>query len=769
MSPAPEGASQWKEYRNPEGRVYWSHVVTKQSVWEKPDELRTPFEKALQRTDWKVYTSKDRPYYVNSITRETKWDLPPELGALKKRVAAREQYEDEKRRRKALGQATPTPPPGLRSPTPDSPRAGDHNALQRWSAPEEKEPPRSLPTGPKADSSKPQKPMETIYMPPGGFRDYGEAEHAFIHLLRKEGVDETWTWDQTMRRIIMDPLYRALETLAQKRAAFEKYTSGLVEERRKAKEDRITRLRPIFFKMFEKHPAIKPYSTMKTAQAVFARDANWQEAELDERHMILEEWTTEKRSAAEETERTIRQRNLNKLSALIRRLDIDITTRWRGAYEAILSSSPWKSDPELQTIETIDMLDIYDEYNRELEKDFDVDSRRQRIDRVRFARKARDDFRAMLHELQTEGKLTRLSKWKDLYPAIREDPRYKALLGMQGSSPIDLFMDIVDDLAEETERTVEKVERAIGPGKFTLDTTLSQLEDMIDDTTLRGVLDTKIVADSFAMMHGKLAQAAADEARRAERRRRHRIDDLRYALKKVARHIDLEMRYEEALPFMKDLPEFKDVTDEEDRKAAFDKFVARQKEKLREAEGSARVEKSDKPREKDQDRRESMHMDRDERKDRDRQRDKEDRLSERGSEREYHARDRPSRDQYDERDQARRESGASEKDRTARKEEWKDRYAAKDNRSEKYDKYDRHDKYEREQSDRRRDSRRDKGLDYGDSSHDRKDRDRHEDLSREKDQHKSSRRERKHATDFMDDDREPKRAKKDDDVEEGEI
>ena len=86
--------------------MYWSHTVTKQSVWEKPDELRTPFERALQKTDWKVYTSKDRPYYVNSITRETKWDLPPELVALKKRVEAREQYEDEKRRRKALGQAT---------------------------------------------------------------------------------------------------------------------------------------------------------------------------------------------------------------------------------------------------------------------------------------------------------------------------------------------------------------------------------------------------------------------------------------------------------------------------------------------------------------------------------------------------------------------------------------------------------------------------------------------------------------------------------------
>jgi len=45
-------------------------------------------------------------------------------------------------------------------------------------------------------------------------------------------------------------------------------------------------------------------------------------------------------------------------------------------------------------------------------------------------------------------------------------------------------------------------------------------------------------------MHEDLVQRAADEARRAERKRRHRMDDFRYALKKVQR-IDIEMTFEE--------------------------------------------------------------------------------------------------------------------------------------------------------------------------------------------------------------------------------
>ena len=49
-----------------------------------------------------------------------------------------------------------------------------------------------------------------------------EGEKAFFHLLRKAGVDANWTWDQTMRSIITDPLYKALNTLAEKKAAWQK-------------------------------------------------------------------------------------------------------------------------------------------------------------------------------------------------------------------------------------------------------------------------------------------------------------------------------------------------------------------------------------------------------------------------------------------------------------------------------------------------------------------------------------------------------------------
>lgn len=59
-------------------------------------------------------------------------------------------------------------------------------------------------------------------IPHNGFSTLEEGEKAFTHLLRKAGVDANWTWDQTMRAIITDPLYKALNSLAEKKSVFEK-------------------------------------------------------------------------------------------------------------------------------------------------------------------------------------------------------------------------------------------------------------------------------------------------------------------------------------------------------------------------------------------------------------------------------------------------------------------------------------------------------------------------------------------------------------------
>ncbi|KAL7421468.1 U1 snRNP protein [Cryptotrichosporon argae] len=652
----PAGAkhSDWKEYKNADGRAYWSHAVTKQSVWEKPDELKTPFEKAMAKTNWKQYTTKDRPYYVNSFTKETVWQLPPDLVELQKKV---EEEEAEKERRHVAGEASPVA--DLRSPSPapaasPSPEpeylrqsANPSTALTRYRSP-------SRSPEPAAPAAVPER---VITMPPGGFRNHEDAEEGFMYLLKREGIDETATWDQTMRKIVLDPLYKALDTMAQKKAAFEKYVRQLVEERQAQRDARIAKLRPVLVRLFQQSGAVKPYSTMKTADAVFASERAWRDAQPDERRLVFEDYVRGLRAAEEAAEHELKVRNAEVLSALVRRLDISVSTRWRAAHDMIVNSDAFRDDDRLRQMETVDMLRIYEDYAVSLEREHEDAVRRHRAEQVRRARKAREGFRALLAELAAEGRLTRKSKWKDLYARIKDDDRYAALLGVSGSSPLDLWMDAVDDLQEECEGAVRKIEAALAERAkaINLDTKEDEFEQLVQEAGLAAQIDEKARRDAYDMIHGRLVQAVADEQRRAERKRRHRIDDLRYALRKV-RDLDLEGSYDDALPLIKDLPEFKDVAEEDDRRAAFDKFVKRQKDKLREAESS---EAGSAHRVRDSGDRRDRERDGDRDKDRDKERDGRDRDRDRERRRSEHRDDHRDRDNVDgdrERERDRRDS-----------------------------------------------------------------------------------------------------------------
>lgn len=54
--------------------------MTRQSTWEKPDDLLTPEEKVFKGSNWKEYTTPEgKKYYSNLTTKATVWEVPEEL------------------------------------------------------------------------------------------------------------------------------------------------------------------------------------------------------------------------------------------------------------------------------------------------------------------------------------------------------------------------------------------------------------------------------------------------------------------------------------------------------------------------------------------------------------------------------------------------------------------------------------------------------------------------------------------------------------------
>uniref|UniRef100_A0A673UVX0 Pre-mRNA processing factor 40 homolog A n=1 Tax=Suricata suricatta TaxID=37032 RepID=A0A673UVX0_SURSU len=88
--------SMWTEHKSPDGRTYYYNTETKQSTWEKPDDLKTPAEQLLSKCPWKEYKSDSgKPYYNNSQMKESRWAKSKELEDLEAMIKAEESSKQE--------------------------------------------------------------------------------------------------------------------------------------------------------------------------------------------------------------------------------------------------------------------------------------------------------------------------------------------------------------------------------------------------------------------------------------------------------------------------------------------------------------------------------------------------------------------------------------------------------------------------------------------------------------------------------------------------
>lgn len=262
--------------------------------------------------------------------------------------------------------------------------------------------------------------------------------------------------------------------------------------------------------------------------------------------------------------------------------------RWREAQSTIYSTPEWAQDFDLQRLEPIDLLAVFEDELRKAEKEAHDARQRTAEEKRRRGRKAREDFvvspharciaykqcglnqrstQALLETLRTEGHIVAGSSWKAIYPLVEADERYHNLLGNPGSSPLDLFWDVVDQLdqlAEEHERRVVQILQERKGATVTEATTYDEFVASLngderlaelDHAVIKAVYDkvalvglrfwsdalTKVVAQ----LHGREVRHAKEERRKAEKKLRLLVDDLRYAYKKIDPPVDLDSTYEQ--------------------------------------------------------------------------------------------------------------------------------------------------------------------------------------------------------------------------------
>ncbi|GAA6019581.1 hypothetical protein JCM11491_001346 [Sporobolomyces phaffii] len=605
MSASPAPVHGWTKHTSPDGRPFWSK--NGQSVWEKPSELKTPAEKEMENTPWKEYETGGRKYWVHDKTKETTWNPPKEIADI---IA---KYSN-----------PPTGPAALAA-SPSLPRAPSFVAPAAGS--------------PLAGSASPMTPQSGALVAPGGFgaglppRPPGlpaipigsalsaaaaavpvvfdtaeEAEAAFKGMLKTLKVDSSWTWEMVMKEAITDPLYKALKTLAERKNAFEAYLRESREEERQERDKSLNKCRKDWTKAMDKlgggvmyEEGVKSWWSWERGRRAMSEKCPevWKGPRNDEERKILfDEYVSNLRQKEETRKRELRGKNMDKLTKILESLELDLAgpIRWQEVRATLFRTPEWHRDPELQRMEPIDMLTVVEDEVRRAEKELAEQRQRVAEDKRRRARKAREEYVALLAELVAADQIASGTTWKSIYPLIDSDPRYLNLLGTPGSSPLDLFWDVVDELdvrAEQDEQVVEFVAKEKGVKVDEQSKEQEFIEAIQEDERIKN-LDLKALRSTFDKLQYRAIRSAKEERRRAEKKLRIMVDDLRYAYKKLDPPVDLESSYEDNLERIRETPEFVAFEDNDDaRRTAFDKFIKRQKEKQadREAEEAERAER----------------------------------------------------------------------------------------------------------------------------------------------------------------------------------
>lgn len=278
------------------------------------------------------------------------------------------------------------------------------------------------------------------------YNTFEEAEAAFMKLLRKSGVQADWTWDQTMRHIIKDTQYRSLKDPKDRKAAFEKYAVEVrLQEKDRAKE-RLAKLRTDFSTMLKSHPEIKHYTRWKTARAIIEGETIFKSAKDDnEARQLFEDYILELKKINVEQEAVTRKAAMNELIDILHGLNLEPYTRWSEAQGLIQSHERVQSQEKFKTLSKSDILTAFDSHIKGLERTFNDARQQQKNQKIRRERQNRDRFKDLLQELKSAGKIKAGTKWMDIHPLVEKDDRYTDILGQSGSSPLDLFWDVVED------------------------------------------------------------------------------------------------------------------------------------------------------------------------------------------------------------------------------------------------------------------------------------------------------------------------------------
>lgn len=395
----------WEKLTDAEGRDYYYNPETNTTSWTLPEDA--------QVSEWTQYSTEDgKYYYYNILTGETTWDKPAEFNAVTEQKVTETMQQTE------------------------NDDGDDQHTIKET----------------ELDNELAQLPCELKLMED---RSSEEAETAFLDLMKSKGVNSTWSFQKVMAECINDPAYWGISDVLQRKRLYDDFLVNQMKEGISDKETILKQFTSNFtnvLKGYQESGTLKHDTRWVTIKNILINednsifkhtillDAQISKIYFDFRKTLEDEYAS--------TSKKQKEQAMSELEVYLTEINPQIVAEnatWDMMYKALQIDPRFKANKHFHVLTKVDLLNLYQQkifpkILMKLESEIkDFEEANSRADA-----KARANFKRLLSNLDINAH----SKFEDFFELFETEDAFIELCGRNGSSPAELFWDIVDEKSQ---------------------------------------------------------------------------------------------------------------------------------------------------------------------------------------------------------------------------------------------------------------------------------------------------------------------------------
>ena len=278
-----------------------------------------------------------------------------------------------------------------------------------------------------------------------------ELYYKFKEKLKLLGITATWKWEDASRILFNEPEWKAIRTFSEKRNLFNEYINDLKNKEKEEIYLKREKNKTKFRQLLSEDNTINSDSTYTEAMSRLSYDERWRSVDEKEREDVFEDYIDLIYKKEEDEWKKSRDVKKKLFLEKLKFKNIKSDTLWKTI------KNEFKDDPVFASMEKIDRIQTFADYIINLESK----EKNERKEKEKYkCYQNREKFRELLQICVEEKTLNMETKWKDFILLIKDKDEYLNMLGQEGSTPLELFQDKIQDLKKEYKK-IKKIFKEI--------------------------------------------------------------------------------------------------------------------------------------------------------------------------------------------------------------------------------------------------------------------------------------------------------------------